>query len=165
MNRWVQGILLFDFELVHVPASEFKGPDALSRREATQEEIKEAEEDDIWLDDIALYFTTPELPPLSHITYTPSVPSTFIIDDTKQDHMLQDIKTFLEDETIPQFNNDQAKKRFLQKIPQFFVQNGHLYKRRKDQGPLRVILTAQERMNILIQAHEGLAHRGIYGVF
>jgi len=40
-----------------------------------------------------------------------------------------------------------------------------LYKRRKNQGPLRVIFTAQERKNILIQAHEGLAHRGIHGVF
>ena len=32
LNRWIQGILLFDFELVHVPAEKHKGPDALSRR-------------------------------------------------------------------------------------------------------------------------------------
>jgi hypothetical protein len=32
INRWIQGILTFDFELVHVPAIKFRGPDALSRR-------------------------------------------------------------------------------------------------------------------------------------
>ncbi|KAI5822489.1 hypothetical protein K523DRAFT_220981, partial [Schizophyllum commune Tattone D] len=32
VNRWIQGILLFDFTLIHVPAERFKGPDALSRR-------------------------------------------------------------------------------------------------------------------------------------
>ncbi|KAI0336913.1 hypothetical protein BDW22DRAFT_1340865, partial [Trametopsis cervina] len=32
INRWIQGILLFDFELLHVPAERHKGPDALSRR-------------------------------------------------------------------------------------------------------------------------------------
>jgi len=32
INRWIQGILLFDFKLIHVPASKFRGPDALSRR-------------------------------------------------------------------------------------------------------------------------------------
>ena len=30
INRWIQGILLFDFNLKHVPAEKFKGPDALS---------------------------------------------------------------------------------------------------------------------------------------
>jgi len=121
MNRWIQGILLYDFELIHVPASEFKGPDALSRREATQKEIDEVEEDDSWLDNIALYFTTPELPPLLEPMHTHSPHSTFIIDNSKQDKTLQDIKAFLESDTIPVFSNDQAKKRFLQKIPQYFV--------------------------------------------
>ncbi|KAH7917219.1 hypothetical protein BV22DRAFT_988547, partial [Leucogyrophana mollusca] len=32
INRWIQGILMFDFTLIHVPATRFKGPDGLSRR-------------------------------------------------------------------------------------------------------------------------------------
>ncbi len=36
MNRWIQGILLFDFTLIHVPGARFKGPDALSRRDLLQ---------------------------------------------------------------------------------------------------------------------------------
>ncbi|KAI0038541.1 hypothetical protein FA95DRAFT_1456289, partial [Auriscalpium vulgare] len=31
INRWIQGILMFDFILVHVPAERFQGPDGLSR--------------------------------------------------------------------------------------------------------------------------------------
>ena len=32
VNRWIQGILMFDFKLIHVPAQGHKGADALSRR-------------------------------------------------------------------------------------------------------------------------------------
>ena len=53
INRWIQGILTFDFKLIHVPGNKFKGPDALSRRPmAENEEI--IEDDDEWLDDMAL---------------------------------------------------------------------------------------------------------------
>jgi hypothetical protein len=31
INRWIQGILLFNFTLHHVPATKFRGPDGLSR--------------------------------------------------------------------------------------------------------------------------------------
>ncbi|KAJ6562270.1 hypothetical protein B0H19DRAFT_1210103 [Mycena capillaripes] len=30
VTPWVQGILMFDFEMVHVPGAWFQGPDALS---------------------------------------------------------------------------------------------------------------------------------------
>ena len=54
MNRWIQGILLYDFKLIHVPATHFKGPDALSRRPPSNNESV-VEYDDSWLDDIALF--------------------------------------------------------------------------------------------------------------
>jgi transposase InsO family protein len=165
MNRWIQGILLFDFELIHVPAVEFKGPDALSRREPTKEEIEQARMDDDWLDEIALYSIVPDFPPLPQTNHSHSTLPSFLVDGTKADQTLCNVKAFLEDEVVPQFANDQAKKRFLVKTQEFFVQNGHLYKKRRQHSPLRVILTAEERLRILTQAHEGLAHRGIHGVF
>ncbi|KIJ08865.1 hypothetical protein PAXINDRAFT_18031 [Paxillus involutus ATCC 200175] len=60
VNRWVQGILLFDFTLVHVPATQFKGPDALSRKELEEGEEPPGEYDDSWVDSIALYLGTPQ---------------------------------------------------------------------------------------------------------
>jgi hypothetical protein len=63
MNRWVQGINLFHFTLIHVPGKTFRGPDALSRRmPASAEEI--VPHDDSWVDDIAL--TTQFIPPYDY---------------------------------------------------------------------------------------------------
>lgn len=58
MNRWIQGVLLFDFTLKHVPGTEFKGPDGLSRSHLAEDEEIEPH-DDSWLDDLALMLTTP----------------------------------------------------------------------------------------------------------
>jgi RNase H-like domain found in reverse transcriptase len=30
VNRWIEGILMFDFVFIHVPAMKFRGPDTLS---------------------------------------------------------------------------------------------------------------------------------------
>ena len=35
MNQWIAAILMFNFELVHVPGVKHKGPDGLSRRRVT----------------------------------------------------------------------------------------------------------------------------------
>ena len=43
INRWIAGILLFDFKLVHVPGKQHGGPDGLSRRLNTEEEEEEEE--------------------------------------------------------------------------------------------------------------------------
>ena len=53
INRWIQGILLFDFELKHVPAYKFKGPDALSWICLDEDELVESD-DNSWLDNIVL---------------------------------------------------------------------------------------------------------------
>ena len=58
INRWIEGILLFDFKLIHVPATNFKGPDALSRRETAPGE-ETPEYDDTWLDHIVLMTRVP----------------------------------------------------------------------------------------------------------
>jgi hypothetical protein len=53
VNRWIQGILMFHFQLNHVPATRFHGPDALSRRPRAEGE-EAPDDDDEWLDQIAL---------------------------------------------------------------------------------------------------------------
>src|SRR3984957_2910786 len=161
MNRWVQGVLLFHFKLIHIPATQFKGPDALSRREPTQDEVQEVQESDDWLDDIVLY--TNQSSQLSHSSLLKF--HCLIIDDTPQDKTLHEIKHFLETMTLPQFDSVQTKKRFIQRALQFFIQDELMYRRRKNKMPQRVILNADKRLEILNKAHEELAHRGIHGVF
>jgi RNase H-like domain found in reverse transcriptase len=41
MNRWIAGILLFNFDLVHVPGKDHAGPDGLSRRRPAPEDEEE----------------------------------------------------------------------------------------------------------------------------
>ena len=54
INRWIQGILLYDFELVHVPAYKHKGPDALSRRPHTNEKEDDMSNPEEWLDNVVI---------------------------------------------------------------------------------------------------------------
>jgi hypothetical protein len=61
INRWIQGILMFNFTLIHVPATKFKGPDALSRRPLAEGE-KAIPDDDEWLDNIALFIGISQAP-------------------------------------------------------------------------------------------------------
>ncbi|KXN91253.1 hypothetical protein AN958_01575 [Leucoagaricus sp. SymC.cos] len=56
MNRWISVILMFDFELVHVPGAKHKGLDGLSRRRIAEDEgetgsegVEEAED---WVDEV-----------------------------------------------------------------------------------------------------------------
>ena len=52
INRWIVSIMMFQFELVHVPGS-FHGPDGLSRRPAQPGDIPEPEDDfDDWIDQV-----------------------------------------------------------------------------------------------------------------
>jgi hypothetical protein len=38
MNKWIQGILTFDFTLTHIPADKHKRSDVLSRRPLAESE-------------------------------------------------------------------------------------------------------------------------------
>ena len=50
INRWIAGILLFNFKLVHVPGKLHKGPDGLSRRRPTPDDKEEPQDD--WVDEV-----------------------------------------------------------------------------------------------------------------
>jgi hypothetical protein len=171
VNRWIQGILMFDFALIHVPADRHKGPDALSRRPLAEGEIAEPD-DDSWLDNIVLltYFPNLQKDPF---TLTPSttnnysastLPSCFAAARSTQENFLVEIKHFLETLETPVFNSIQKKRRFLTKATEFFIKDGRLFKRNGDRTPLLVIENPERKLSILKQAHEGTGHRGVQAV-
>ncbi|KAJ2912837.1 hypothetical protein MD484_g7576, partial [Candolleomyces efflorescens] len=51
INRWIAGILLFDFELRHVPARNHIAADGLSRREQSPNDPVDEDDYDQWIDD------------------------------------------------------------------------------------------------------------------
>jgi hypothetical protein len=118
INQWIQGILLFDFKLIHVPASKFRG------------EGKSIDSpDDSWLDKLALYsgvsqacFRTKVLPKEKHLP-----PPAVFMGTSFQEQNLKDIFKFLTTLETLSFESISGKKQFLKKAVRFFVQNGMMY--------------------------------------
>jgi hypothetical protein len=50
INRWITGILLFNFHLVHIPGTRHTGADRLSRRPAAENDPPEDDDFNDWLD-------------------------------------------------------------------------------------------------------------------
>jgi hypothetical protein len=167
MNRWIQGIMLFDFKLVHVPAEQFKGPDALSRRPlASDEEIEDDDDDDLdamyllsfahagWAGSQKLSRT--RLP-----YFYGSLPSVLnAATPHPHDDQLEAIYDFLRSGTPPPDQGPTQRKRFLKKAMQFFIKDSLLWRRNGLDIPLRVILSPARRLEILTRAHEEAGHRG-----
>lgn len=172
INRWIQGILQFDFTLVHVPASRFRGPDALSRRRLGENESIE-EDDDSWLDDIALLMTIENIERIRTFQFrqpTPLPYSIYVLPSaqpqvSRQEKMLIDIRKFLETLEVPQMKSLQAKKHFLKRSREFYVKDHKLFKRNSANFPLLVVINPKKRIAILTQAHENLGHKGEQAVF
>jgi transposase InsO family protein len=159
INRWIQGILTFDFKLIHVPGNKFKGPDALSRRPmAENEEI--IEDDDEWLDDMALYATaspfTPKRPPKQKFCFNTQA---------DPEETLREILRYLVTQIPPPSSNLQQAQRFLRKANNYFIQDNKLFKNNLKGFPLLVILKPHDREEILRKAHDELGHRGERAVF
>ena len=109
LNRWIQGIKLYTFELVHVPADKHRGPDALSRRQPNPHDFNDREDDD-WLDDIALYAMTDNnetvmtMSPKASVNQSKHILS-FLSVNQERDTLLQSIKHFLLILKISGFDN------------------------------------------------------------
>jgi hypothetical protein len=126
MNCSIQGILLFDFKLIHVPATWFKGPDALLRR-GLGEGGEVEEEEDSWLDEIALFsgefqaLFRPHICSHSNTLHTGNHLPSESQSTNCQETSLQDIFHFLTILQAPSFNSVRERKRFIKKTNQFFV--------------------------------------------
>lgn len=156
INRWIQGILLFDFKLVHVPADKHVGPDALSRRELGEGEVVE-EEDDSWLDDIALH---------TRITNSPEIETAVLYSETPDaETLLKQIFRFLTTLQAPYHPDPQSQKRFIRKTLKYFVDDERYMWKKSREGPMKVIMNQDRRLGILTRAHEDLGHRGAKSVF
>lgn len=160
INRWIQAILMFDFELVHVPAHQHKGPDALSRRGFAEDEDNEGQETIIWIDDMALMAEKQrdEKRVEREVMVWTAVRG-------ESDEELDQIMQFLVTLKIPRGLDDKGAKSFAQKASHFFIQGVSMYRKRGDLSPQKVIFPLQKRREILLELHEGIGHRGEWAVW
>ena len=164
INRWIQGILLFDFELRHVPATRHKGPDALSRKELGEGENIE-EFDDSWLDDIALYIgeSSPTHSATKYVAKRPlQVVPSYLIRHPNMDREMERIRDFLRTNIVPPELSKPARVRLCNRSKKFFLKNGELFRKNGLNLPLKAVFSLSTRLEILQEAHEKLGHRGEY---
>ena len=188
INRWIQGIKQFDFELVHVPAHKHKGPDALSRRPFTQQDYSGESDPEEWVDEIALFAQLhPSKTPSDPVTRPQDIPfppmdDTLFMDflDTDMNHAiaswagkinlqamedeLSQILRYLVTHEEPKLDHKRDLARFKQKAEQFYLQGIHMNRRKTGSPPQVVIFNKKRRREILWEMHKGNAHHGVWAV-
>ena len=159
INRWIEAVLMFDFELVHVPGEKHKGPDALSRRGFTPEEKEEGLQPVTWIDDMAL-LVTKECVIRKDQSYAALVTTRKEMEDE-----LDQIMQFLITLELPWRLNEKERKAFAQKASRFYIQGLSMFKKRTNLPPQKVIFPIHRRKEILLELHEGIGHRGEWAVW
>jgi hypothetical protein len=160
--------LLFNFKLVHVLGTQHQGPDVLSIKEQLPENFlsdtpEDAEE---WLETKALYVSAQEISGLYiQPSRTEALLSCNLTPVQSTYERLQDIQKFLENMTLPQMESEQQKKQFLKQALQCFTKEGSLFRKRSEGLLAKVIFDENIKLRIMIEAHDGLGHRGIEAVF
>jgi hypothetical protein len=186
VNRWIAGILLFDFDLVHVPAAKHAVADGLSRRPPAPGE-REAEEDDPedWIDQahgFAIEAMNWDRPRRVFITVSGRQPTriqrpgesreVFSISETREeiprngdtierDEYMESLRKFLMNPTENLPEGEKERRKVLRAAHGFFVLDDRLWKRRKS-GHHQLYLPPEKRMEVIRQAHDDLGHKGTF---
>ena len=162
INRWIAGILLFEFKLVHVPGIRHGGPDGLSRRTDTDEEADEDQgsNHEDWIDD--MYCFAQEDANID--TTNPMEPIPYTEEDLESDKRLTTVRKFLEGTDTPQTETEKEMRKFVRYASNFFLSEGRLFRKHK-MGHHQVVPPANTRHELIRQAHDEMGHKGVYTVW
>jgi hypothetical protein len=141
-NRWIQGILRFDFKIVHVPAARHKGPDALSRREPTESDLEAQKGADSDHDFVGLVEYKKGEPQATRAT---------------QERALEEFREYLNTGLVPVRIQSHNRKRFSNQARLYMVEAGELFKRNSKGVPRKIVFKPE--------AHDEFGHRGVHAVF
>ena len=183
INRWIAAILLFDFDLVHVPADKHTGADGLSRRpRAPEDPPLEASNDlDEWIDTNAGFFlelSTPQSPydPVpslaSAIEYLsifhaesrpPDADSSIPRTDKarRQDERIATIRHFLSTLDRPDGLSDEEYRQFIRHATNYYLLGPQLFRKTRD-GGTHLVPEPQDRYHLVQYAHDQLGHKGVF---
>jgi hypothetical protein len=187
INRWIAAIKLFDFHLQHVPATQHKGPDGLSRRvPAAHESADTADTADGWIDNAYGFFvhrqTGDSRPERHHRLCVPPTALVFaadtMLDDTTStppvylpmpprsekasaaDERVVMVDKYLR-EPLSELAIEPGKLQgFLRYAHEFFLFDLRLWRRGSEGVHQLVILDQARRISLLQQAHDALSHKG-----
>ncbi|TFY53807.1 hypothetical protein EVJ58_g9240 [Rhodofomes roseus] len=183
INRWIAGILLFDFKLVHVPGDKHSGADGLSRRRRADEDPEEEDDHEQWIDDacgFAVFYGNTSEPSVRRVGWAAREERRVMCwtvergggeevvlprnDATeRQDEELEVVQRFLQDVERPEGMDDLRFKKLVKRASQFFLRNERLW-RRDPEGKHKRVISYPRRLGLLREAHDDLGHKGIFTV-
>ena len=107
INRWIAAILLFDFDLVHVPAEKHTGADGLSRRprDPNDPPFDDPTELEEWIDTNAGFFIELHSPPSLH---DPAPPLSLVLEQYTVLHAASTSSPPSSETPLPQSDDDAA---------------------------------------------------------
>ena len=186
INRWIAAILLFDFELVHVPADKHTGADGLSRRPRAPEDppLEDPEDLDDWIDTNAGFFleaTSPQSPydpapslslaleslSVFHSGTNPPDPSSSDLTLPRTDKALRReakiiaIKNFLSTLKRPDGLSDDEYRQFIRQASDYYLLDTRLFRKVRD-GGARLVPDLADRFRLVQYAHDQLGHKGVF---
>lgn len=153
MTRWLWFIHKFDFEIVHVPATKHTVVDGLSRRQPTQEERNDEEDTEEWLDRLCGHIEAGIEDEIGQ-----EIDRVYLMEGL-YDEEWEPLGRYLEHQNLEGLNKRQQD-RIKAKSLFYFIRNGKIYRRVKNEMPKEVIGTNERRLRILKEAHEEGGHKG-----
>ena len=180
LNRWIVSILLFHFDLRHVPAH-YHGPDGLSRRPLQDGDAEPLDPSifEDWVDRLHgfCHMIQPTLFPYSLHPYSKIAPVDIFSQEITQQPAYSDcprsnaarkadtrliaIKEWLATLTRPTDLSDDQYKALLTAALGFFLHAGRLWKK-DHQGEPKIVVDPDDRIRVLVECHDHLGHRGTY---
>ncbi|KAL5501135.1 hypothetical protein ACEPAH_9522 [Sanghuangporus vaninii] len=157
INRWIAGVLLFNFTIIHTPAAKHLGPDGLSQCGTAQSDPLRDEGFEEWIDH-QYSFLAQDRP---HAAYTQSGESFRLPDHKVSQKGFKDIdriKQFLAAPFRPADLSDTQFKQFVRRATRFFLQHGELYRKNK-KGRAALIVPPERRIPIIRTTHDELGHK------
>ena len=168
INRWISCIKDYNFTLHHVPATQHKAPDALSRRQFVSENEESLDSDSDELQNNAalaskIYhrpFPVPTPSPFPHLddtSFTNSETRTVyaaMASYTYTDQDLNDILQYLVTDQMPQLKTMREQRQFKKKAAPFFLEQAHMYRHHPGHPPQVVIFPKDYRKEIFCEMHE-----------
>ena len=187
INRWIAGILLFPFKLVHVPAAKHTGPDGLSRRPA---QPSDAPQDDSYEDFVDHQYSLvmhgslpnphlreddesddeppPVIPPPQPEervrTHAPTGDLHYSafprsLNAKRFDTDIPTIIEFLRTGNRPSLSHDQLPA-FIAKASRFFLHNHRLWRKSLTSTIHQLFVKPERRVRLLLRIHDELGHKG-----
>ena len=194
INRWIAGILLFNFKLRHVPAKDHVSADGLSRRPRSPEDPDEDDDVEEWIDQAYAFSIECLNAYVEDVRTKPSHKNdngeTFSIHMDRPSNAKQDSGLVLSTQIqhIPESEQAKEKESKLAEIRRFLedpVRNTDMkdqeFQRfvrkasdffvldnklwKKDRlGRHKLVLEKPKRLEVIRQAHDDLGHKGVFTV-